>query len=265
MNVPQIAHDLTEEQDALDAIVAPLRVDQWSLATPSPRWTVADQIAHLAFFDESAVRAITDQTAFAADVELLVRASADGDEAADAATMGDLRELPPPELLERWREGRRRLAAAAETLDDATRVNWYGPSMSAKSFLTARLMEVWAHGQDVVDALGVERAPTDRLRHIAQLGLITRGWSYVNRGLTAPDDLVRVELEAPDGGTWSFGPDDATEGVAGPAADFCLVVTQRRHLDDTALVGTALAKEWLLIAQAFAGPATDGPSAGARG
>ncbi len=265
MHVAQIAEDLRHEQLALDAIVAPLDEAQWRLATPSPRWTIADQIAHLTFFDESAARAITDPAAFAADLELLIRVSPEGDEAVDDATMGDLRRLPPAELLERWQDGRRRLAEAAATLEDDTRVSWYGPSMGAKSFLTARLMEVWAHGQDVVDALRIQRVPTDRLRHIAQLGFITRSWSYLNRGLTAPDEPVRIELEAPGDATWSFGPEDAAETITGPADDFCLVVTQRRHLDDTSLTATPLAREWLLIAQAFAGPATDGPAAGTRG
>jgi uncharacterized protein (TIGR03084 family) len=138
--------------------------------------------------------------------------------------------------------------------------------MGAKSFLTARLMETWAHGQDIVDAVGdaieVRRPPTDRLRHIAQLGFITRSWSYVNRGLAAPESPVFVELVAPSGATWTWGPDDANDRVSGGAEDFCLVVTQRRHVDDTALqVEGASAREWLMFAQAFAGPPTDGPAA----
>ncbi len=137
--------------------------------------------------------------------------------------------------------------------------------MGAKSFLTARLMECWAHGQDVADALGLERSPSERLAHICRLGFITRRWSYVNRGEEMPDVAVRVELEAPGGATWTFGEDDAAETITGPAADFCLVVTQRRHLDDTNLVvdGDA-AREWMSKAQIFAGPPTDGPPARRR-
>lgn len=41
--------------------------------------------------------------------------------------------------------------------------------MSAVSSVTARLMETWAHGQDIADVLGVDRQPTARLRHIAHL------------------------------------------------------------------------------------------------
>ena len=132
--------------------------------------------------------------------------------------------------------------------------------MGAKSFLTARLMECWAHGQHVVDAVGAERAPTDRLQHIAQLGFITRNWTYLNRGLDVPASAVRVELAAPSGGTWTFGPGDAPQSIVGPAVDFCLVVTQCRHIDATGLVVTGDdAHDWMTKAQAFAGSATDGP------
>ena len=149
-------------------------------------------------------------------------------------------------------------------LADDIRIPWYGPAMGAKSFLTARLMETWAHGQDVMDALGLHRQPTNRLRHIADLGHRTRAWSYLNRGEAPPTDEIRVELVGPDGVTWVFGSDAAVETVRGPAEEFCLVVTQRRHLDDTSLVASPGAREWLLIAQAFAGPPTSGPEKGAR-
>lgn len=264
MDVTQVRSDLLAEQHDLDGIVAGLRVDEWSLPTPSPRWSIADQVGHLTFFDESAAQAITDPAAFTRDVDALSIAVVEGDEAVDELTLSEFRALAPPALLARWREGRRLLADASLALDNDTRVDWYGPSMGSKSFLTARLMETWAHGQDVVDALGVARPATDRLRHIAQLGVITRAWSYVNRGMVAPDAPVRVELVAPSGALWTFGPEAASESVTGPAEDFCLVVVQRRHLDDTALAASPLARDWLLHAQAFAGPATEGPPAGSR-
>lgn len=264
MDVIQVRADLLAEQEELDEIVSVLSSQNWSRPTPSPGWTIADQIGHLTFFDESAALAITDPDAFARDVERVAAAAMQGDDAVDRLTLAEYRVLPAAELLERWRAGRRRLADASLALENDTRVVWYGPSMGAKSFLTARLMETWAHGQDIVDALGITRPATHRLRHIAQLGFITRAWSYVNRGMVAPDEPVRVELMAPSGELWAFGPDDTSQSVTGPAEDFCLVVVQRRHLDDTALVATPLAREWLLLAQAYAGPATDGPPPGSR-
>jgi uncharacterized protein (TIGR03084 family) len=254
-DVQEIAADLRAEQDVLDAIVADLGDDRWRLPTPSPGWTVADQIGHLTYFDGAAATAVTDPDAFSASIGDLIAAPDGG----DALTLH--RHLAPAELLATWRANRQRLAEVAATLTDGVRVPWYGPSMGAKSFLTARLMECWAHGQDVADTVGAERVPTDRLRHIAQLGFITRGWTYVNRGREVPPGDVRVELTGPSGATWTFGPDDAPDTVTGPAVDFCLVVTQRRHVDDTALEITgAVARDWLEKAQAFAGAATDGPA-----
>ena len=264
VDVQSLAADLIAEQDALDAVVAVLGDEQWTLPTPSPGWTVADQIGHLTYFDGTATMAIADPDAFRASRDQLVHASIEG--TADELTLGTFRTMRAPDLLEAWRENRRQLAAAAGGLEEGARVEWYGPSMSAKSFLTARLMETWAHGQDVVDTaleagVAARREPTDRLRHIAQLGVITRGWSYVNRGMEVPAGEIRVELKSPTGETWAWGPDDAPDSVRGPAEDFCLVVTQRRHPHDTSLeVEGDLARDWLVHAQAFAGAPTDGPA-----
>ena len=176
-------------------------------------------------------------------------------------TLGRYRAMHGGELVAEWRARRAELAAEAADAAPDARIEWYGPSMGLRSFLTARLMEAWAHGQDVVDAVGATRPATDRLRHVAQLGVITRGWSYRNRGCEAPAAEVRVDLTAPSGATWTWGDDAAADRITGPAEHFCLVVTQRRHLDDTALVTTgAAAREWMEIAQAFAGGATLGPA-----
>ena len=268
MDVRDVAADLAAEQQALDDALSDVAAERWTEPTSSPRWNVADQIAHLAYFDRTAAIAITDPDAFGAEVASLLGAIGDGgDEAVDALTLGPYRDKAPSDLLTAWRVARRTLADAAATLADDTRVVWYGPSMGARSFLTARLMEAWAHGQDVVDALAIDRPATDRLAHIAQLGFITRGWTYKNRGLDAPTSTIRVELLSPSGAAWTFGPDDADETVTGSALDFCLVVTQRRHVDDTDLVAGPDGRDWLLKAQAFAGPPTDGPIsvAGAAG
>lgn len=253
-DVHEVAADLQAEQAALDAIVSELSDDDFAKPTASAGWTVADQIGHLTYFDGAAATAVEDPDAFKASFQELLAAPDGG----DALTLG--RDRSPAEALAAWRANRERLAAVAATLTDDMRIGWYGPSMGAKSFLTARLMECWAHGQDVADAVGRERTPTDRLRHIAQLGFITRKWSYVNRGMEAPEGDLRVELTGPSGALWVYGSDDAPQSVVGPALDFCLVVTQRRHVDDTALEVTGdAARDWMEKAQAFAGGATDGP------
>jgi uncharacterized protein (TIGR03084 family) len=266
MHVSDILRDLLAEQAALDTVVAGLDEADWERPTASPRWTVTDQVAHLAYFDHAAAFAINAPDRWEEKRDELLSATAADEEAVDELTLGAVRRLPVAERLTAWREARASLEAAAAHLADDARVPWYGPSMGAVSFLTARLMECWAHGQDIVDAVGATRPATDRLRHIAHLGVITRGWSYANRGLEMPAGEVHVELTAPGGELWTWGDYGAEAWVKGPAEDFCLVVTQRRHPDDVDLeVRGELAGDWLARAQAFAGPPTDGPRPGALG
>jgi uncharacterized protein (TIGR03084 family) len=107
----------------------------------------------------------------------------------------------------------------------------------------------------------VEREPTDRLKHISFLGYRARPFSYSTRGMPEPKGEVRLELRGPQGDEWTWG--EGTDVVQGDALDFCLVVTQRRHRDDTDLVAKGpLAEEWLSIAQAFAGPPGEGRKPG---
>ncbi len=247
----RVIDDLCAESDELDRLVAGLETEQWALPTPAAGWTVAHQIAHLVWTDHSALLAVTDADGFRTLVEGALNAPHtfvdDGaEEYARAA---------PADLLARWREGRAALEKALREAPAGARFPWYGPPMSAASMATARLMETWAHGQDVADTLGVRRPPTARLRHVAWLGVRTRDFAYGAHGLTPPAEPFRVELTGPDGGTWTYGPEDAPQRVTGPAPDFCLLVTQRAHRADLALTADGPdADRWLDIAQAFAGP-----------
>lgn len=262
MNAADLNDDLTAEQLALEEVVTALDAEQWSQPTASPRWSVADQVAHLTYFDRAAVVAIAEPDRFDSVIEALLGAAA-SDAAMDEHTLGEFRTMQPDALLASWQDGRAALREAASTLADGDRVAWFGPSMGAKSFITARLMEVWAHGQDICDAVGATRTPTARLAHIARLGFITRDWAYLNRGAEPPNTEVRAALAGPSGEAWNFGPDGAEQVVRGSAEEFCLVVTQRRHVDDTGLevIGDD-ALGWMTQAQAFAGPPTDPPVPG---
>jgi uncharacterized protein (TIGR03084 family) len=249
--LPGLLEDLDAESADLDARVAPLDARDWSRVTPSPGWTVGHQIAHLAWTDQAALLAATDEVAFYAGV-----ADSLGDDPEHYVDRGAADFLAPPaELLERWRAGRAALAIALENVPADQKLPWYGTRMSPASMATARIMETWAHGQDVADALGVTRVPTARLRHVVHLGVRTLGHSFLAHGREAPAEPVRVELVAPDGAVWTYGPAGATNRVTGPALDFCLRVTQRRHRADLALQATGpVADDWLDLAQAFAGP-----------
>ncbi len=246
--------DLVAEYGELDAVLAALEDSAWDRDTPAVGFTVRHQVHHLAFSEELASRAASDPDAFRLRLAVIM-----SDIHAAGLQPDDLRTRNPRTLLSAWRDWRSVTVAALRRHDPGDRIPWVMGEMSVTSFTTARLMETWAHGQDVYDALGLTRTPTNRLRHIAHLGVTTRRFSYVNRGLEPPGADVRVELVAPDGTTWAWGGDDSTDRVTGPALDFCLVVTQRRHRADTALrIEGDRAKQWMSIAQAFAGPPTDG-------
>jgi uncharacterized protein (TIGR03084 family) len=246
-----IVADLQAESDDLDALVTPLAADRWAEPTPSPGWTIAHQIAHLLWTDRVALVAVTDEAKFADE---LAAAAADPTGFVDAGAE-ELAALPPAELLSDWRSTRGRLHEALLAVPDGRKLPWFGPPMSAASMATARLMETWAHGLDVADALSVTRPATDRLRSIAHLGVRTRDYAYFVNNLAPPTEPFLVELRGPGGDTWSWGPSDAAQRVTGSAEDFCFLVTQRRALGDidVAAVGED-AQRWLEIAQAFAGP-----------
>lgn len=222
------------------------------IATPAAGWDVRDTVSHLYYTDLEAVRALTDPRGFESDAP-----AKRGNPEFILGHLRSGRELGGT-LLTGWHEGQRRLLRALRSAPPGNRVPWFGPSMSSTSMATARLMEYWAHGRDISDALTIETAPTERLWHIARLGFRTRGWSYAVRGLHAPDCEVAVDLTAPDGTAWSFGDPTAPESVSGPVEDFCLVVTQRRNFYDTELVADGpSALEWMSIAQCFAGAASE--------
>jgi uncharacterized protein (TIGR03084 family) len=242
-----ILDDLRGEHDDLDRLVAGADL---SAPTPAEGWTVGDTVGHLWFFDREATRAHVAPQEFAAGLDL---ALTDAD-AFLARTTDEPRALGA-DLPAVWRSTRAELLDALSKADPAHKVPWYGPPMSPASFATARLMEYWAHGQDIADAVGAERAPTDRLRHICHLGVRTRGFSYAVKGMDVPSGGVFVSLKGPSGDAWQWGDPSAPDRVEGRALDFCLVVTQRRLPQDTGLAITGpLATEWMSIAQAFAGP-----------
>lgn len=253
--------DLAAEGDRLDALVADLDAAGWRTPTPAAGWDVATQVAHLAWTDEVATLAARARTpeGKAAWDDVVLAAIGDPDGFVDASALALSRD---PELLESWRQGRKDLAVALSEVPRGEKLPWFGPPMSPTSMATARFMETWAHSLDVHEALGVEPEESPRIRHVAHLGVRTRDFAFATHGLDVPTEEFRIDLVAPDGDIWSWGPEDAAQTVTGSAVDFCRLVTQRVHRADTDLVATGPdADRWLDIAQAFAGPPGEGRAA----
>lgn len=258
--------DLDAEGAPLDSLLTAMPTESWSLPTPSDGWNIAFQVAHLAWTDEASLLAVVDEAAFLAEAETLL-AQPKGFIDRTAAVNA---ELSPEELLVLWRTGRASLSTALAQVVEGRKLKWFGPSMSAASMATARLMETWAHGYDIADALEVRPVPTARLRHVAHIGVRTRDFAFTANKLEVPTEEFRIELDTAgldaagvSSQQWVWGPEGAAQRVSGSALDFCLLVTQRRHLEDLDLVsvGTQAAR-WLTIAQTFAGPVGGGRAAG---
>jgi uncharacterized protein (TIGR03084 family) len=245
----RVTADLVAEGDDLDALVSQPDVD-FSLPTPAVGWTIAHQIGHLHWIDELALEATTAPTTFLARRPALVANLQDALDSTAAAAVG----VPASELLESWRAGRTRVVEALRAVPPGTRLEWIGPPMGAGTMASARLMETWAHGQDIGDALGVRRDPTDRLRHVVELGVRTRDYAFRINGQPLPAAPFRFEIAAPSGVVWTWGPDDAPECITGSAADFALLITRRRHPDDLDVRASGpLGQQWISMAQVFVG------------
>jgi uncharacterized protein (TIGR03084 family) len=262
VDVPAALTMLDEESEGLDAILSGLDLRDWALETPSEGWSIADQVAHLHWTDVVSVQTVLKDPEFD---ELRERIASSGNLHFIDEEAHRIAAQPARDLLDAWRDGRKQLGAALSAADPSAKIAWFGPPMRPATMITARIMETWAHGLDVFDALGREKPAGPALAAVARIGDRTRGFSFVNHGLDAPEEDVRVELSMPEGQSLEFGPADAANRVTGSAWAFAAVVTQRRHRDDVELEAHGeVADQWLDIAQAFAGPATRGPQPGTR-
>lgn len=258
VSLPQLLEDLRGEYAQVDQLVR--RSGDRDRVTPADGWGIRDTIAHLVQGEELATLAASHPDRFRSELGRLLEdlgaTLQEFERWAASAVLGD--------LVTRWSEVRSRLLDALSSFASADRIPWVTGDMSAASFARSRLMEAWAHGLDIADAVGATREEADeRLRHVVYLGVRTRGFSFRNRGLDEPTVPVLVELTAPSGRTWQHGDATASEVVRGPAVDFAAVVTQRRHPGDTTLdVDGGAAQQWMEVAQCFAGPPTDHRPAG---
>lgn len=251
--------DLIAEGEAVDQIVAGLDPADFGLPTPAPGWTIAHQIAHLASVCRLAEAA-------AANPEMFKEQAAGASGDFDAAVYELLKPYlahKPRELLERWRAARAAASAALSALPPGQMVPWLARPLPAEVLASAGIMELFAHGQDIADTVGARREHTDRIWHLTAFAVRTWDFGYLARGLAPPRNGFRFELTSPSGRQWEFGPEDSGQRISGPAVDFCLLATRRRHRDDLALVATgADADKWLDVAQAYRGSPGQGRSPG---
>jgi uncharacterized protein (TIGR03084 family) len=249
----QLLNDLRAESDHLTEQLSDLTVQQWGLATPAPGWSIHDQATHLAFFDDASILAMRFPLDFRVEADALI---AGGMDFPDRIAVQH-RSFNSHTVVNWFIDSRHELLDILAREEPKRRVPWFGPDMSVASCATARLMETWAHGRDVYDALGVQPPPSPGLRSIAHLGVSTFAFSHTLHGLDVPDESVFVDLRSASGESWTWGPSDAVNRVHGPAEDFALTVTQRRHWTETALIAEGpVAQRWLEVAQAFAGAPT---------
>ncbi|MDX6741578.1 TIGR03084 family metal-binding protein [Actinocorallia sp. A-T 12471] len=251
--------DLARESEVVEALVGVLEPGAWESATPAPGWNVAQQVAHLCFIFRLARLAAEDADEFA---RVTAAAQEDFDGAVNAA-LDDYAEDSPERLMRRWREERSGCVAALAAVPDGQVVPWLVNPLPPVILACAGIMELFAHGQDIADALGVAVERTDRIEHLVGFAALTWQFGYQSRGLTPPDVQFRYEITLPSGRLWEFGPEDSAEKIIGPAEDFCLLVTRRRHRADLAVTATGpLGDAWLDLAQSYRGPAGEGRAPG---
>jgi uncharacterized protein (TIGR03084 family) len=257
-----ICEDLLAENRELDAFISALPPEEWARVTPFFGWTIRDQILHLHQVDRFGLISLESAERFAETVKVVRAGQAEGLELSEQMRR-EFAGVSDGDVLRVWRETYESMIAQFRSIDPKTRLTWFGPPMSLVSFATARQMEVWAHGQDIYDVLGLKRAAADRIRNVCDIGVRTFAWSFRNRGMDVPPRPA-VTLTAPSGATWRWD-SEGNGTVSGPALDFALVVTQRRAVEDTALHADGeAAQAWLPIAQCFAGAPQERAAPGSR-
>ena len=229
-----VLEDFTAEQTELYQLLQTLDETDWNRPSPAAGWDVRDQVAHLAHTEE-----VARDTATGGPRSLSVEAARyPTPEAFTEAGCQQGRQLTPPEVLDWWWTAAARNREALASLDTATRVPW-GLGMGWRAFVTARLMEHWAHGLDIRSAVGRDGQDTARLRHVAWIGVNALPYAFGVAGVEPPaGHTLRVELTPPPGSEtedelWVYGPAAATDRLTGPAGEWCRRAVQRATVDET--------------------------------
>jgi uncharacterized protein (TIGR03084 family) len=257
----QQAEDFRQETRALYRLVSSLPANALSEPTQFKAWTILDVLRHLHFWNMMAHYQLSAPDRLAEHLS----AMQESDQPMRAHETEELGHLSADGLLVEWLSWSEATADLFANADPKARVKWAGPDMSARSSMTARQMETWAHGQEAYDFAGIARENADRISNIVTLGVNTFGWTYATRRETPLGPMPHVVLKAPSGAIWTHGDASETERVEGLAEEFCQVVTQTRNVADTRLNVTGpVATDWMSKAQCFAGPPHPPPAPGTR-
>jgi len=258
----QQTHDFVAESEALAQALTSMPEADWDTETQFKSWTVNEVLRHLHFWNRAADLTLTDPTGFQDLVSTF------GAQLGPGGMRPVERALIPTSgaaLFDAWQALYRDMAVRWGEIDPKQRVPWIGPDMSARSMMTSRQMETWAHGQEVFDLLGLEQPQGDRVKNIVVLGVNTFGWSHQVQGLDVPDAVPAITLTAPSGTHWHLGEAASPDRIAGSAVEFAQVVTQTRNIADTSLhVEGPVATQWMATAQCFAGGRETPPAPGTR-
>lgn len=246
---------LRREATQLSELLSEMSTDDWSRATPAEGWSVTDQVAHLTSVYRLATSAVEDPDGF----RELLEALSDDFSANVAAAMAPLASLPPDELFAAWQETVDATLAAFDGADPERIVPWLVSPIPVAILAMAGVTEAFAHGQDIRDTVGASRPADADLRVVCEFAYHTRAFGYEVRGREVPEEPLTFELTGPQGEQWTIGDQPPVNVVRGPAEDFALLVTRRRHVDDLDLEGSSdLARDWMTVAQAYRGPAGEG-------
>jgi uncharacterized protein (TIGR03084 family) len=210
----------------------------WEKPTRCEGWDVGAVLLHLAQTDELAVESASGALDRFAGGFLGAgeRQEVTVDDAA-AAQVDIQRAAGGDAIRKRWHDASVAMRAAFAAGDPHRRVTWVSGQLSLQTLTATRLSECWIHTGDIADGLGVEVAPTDRLRFIARLAWRTLPYAFMRdeREMTGP---VAMYLTGPSGDEWRFLPDEpALTTIRGSAVEFCDVAARRVEASATALVG----------------------------
>ena len=258
------AIDFLEESRQLFNLLEGLTDKDFQIRTQFKNWTIEDVIGHLHIFNFAANLSLKSSNNFQTFIKPISEALKNGTSLLEIQRFW-IKDLSGQGLLDAWWEESKVTAKNFKKTDPQIRLKWVGPKMSARSSITARQMETWAHGQEVFDILGKARIEDDRIKNLVHLGVLTFGWTFQNRNLEVPSSPPFIRLKSPSGLNWEWNKPSQDSNIQGSAVDFASVVTQTRNILDTNLIAKGeTATRWMTFAQCFAGPPEDPPKPNTR-